>query len=279
MALATNEEILTSAQYKQISEFIYKISGINLGDGKEGLLRARMTKLLRASKTGSVEEYIKRMEADTSGSLLISFLDVVTTNKTDFFRENQHFIFFSETVLSSLSEICQPGEPLRIWCAASSTGEEPYTIAMVLQEHRDLWAKRGAQIFASDLSSKVLQHAAQCIYAKERVSNIPKNLLYSYFQKGTGPYEGFVRVRKPLRTMIRFSRINLMEKFDFAQKFHIIFCRNVMIYFDRPTQERLVAKFYDIMLPQSYLFVGHSESLTGIDHKFAFVKPAIYRKE
>lgn len=275
----SNHSLLSKAQYDKLCRLIYNLSGINLGDSKEELLRSRMLKLLKSSATTSVDEYIKRMEADTTGELLVAFLDVVTTNKTNFFREPRHFDFFQQEVIPHLDDLCAPSEALRIWCAASSTGEEPYTIAMVLQENKQFWAARGVSILASDLSTNVLGRASQGIYAEDKLGGIPSRLLHRYFLKGVKHRQGFVRVKDELRKMIKFSRINLMDEFNFSQPFHIIFCRNVMIYFDRPTQERLVAKFYDITVPGGYLFVGHSESLSGINHGFTFVRPALYRKE
>ncbi len=277
-AIMDSAGILSKAQYDKLCQLIYNLSGINLGGGKEELLRSRMLKLLKASQTASVDEYISRMEADSTGELLVAFLDVVTTNKTNFFREARHFDFLQEEILPHLDELCGH-EPLRIWCAASSTGEEPYTIAMVLLENKQYWLQRGASILASDLSSKVLNQASQGIYPTNKLEGIPQPLLHRYFLKGVKHRQGFVRVKNELRNMVKYARINLMDAFAFAQPFQIVFCRNVMIYFDRPTQERLVGKFYDVMTNGSYLFVGHSESLSGINHGFKFIRPALYRKE
>jgi chemotaxis protein methyltransferase CheR len=274
----SNKDVLNRAQYEKLRRFIYDISGIDLGDSKEELLRARMIKLLRSSNTSTVDEYIARMQADESGDLLVAFLDAVTTNKTNFFREKSHFDFFADTILPNLSEIVPKGENLRIWCAASSTGEEPYTIAMVLLENKPCWSPYGVTVLASDLSTKVLTQASQGVYATDKLEGIPQALLPRYFLKGVQHRQGFVRVKNELRKIIKFSRINLMEPFSFSKPFQVIFCRNVMIYFDRPTQEKLVAKFYNIMSPGGYLLVGHSESLSGIAHKFKFVCPATYRK-
>lgn len=279
LAIMNTKDILSRAQYDKLCQLIYDLSGINLGDSKEELLRSRMIKLLRASNTASVDEYINRMQADTTGELLVAFLDVVTTNKTNFFREPRHFDFLAEEILPNLDDLCGPGQQLRMWCAASSTGEEPYTLTMVLLENKQYWSQRGVSLLASDLSTKVLNQASQGVYANDKLEGIPKPFLPRYFLKGVKHKAGFVRVKNEMRKMIKFSRINLMEPFSFSKPFHIIFCRNVMIYFDRPTQEKLVAKFWDLLVPGGYLFVGHSESLSGIDHSFKFLRPAVYLKE
>jgi chemotaxis protein methyltransferase CheR len=273
-----NKNVLSRAQYEKLRRFIYDASGIDLGDSKEELLRSRMLKLLRASNTSTVDEYITHMQADESGELLVAFLDAVTTNKTNFFREKVHFDFFADTILPNLSEIVPKGEALRIWCAASSTGEEPYTIAMVLLENKARWSPYGVTVLASDLSAKVLHQASHGIYATNKLEGIPPDLLPRYFLKGVKHRQGFVRVKDELRKLIKFSRINLIEPFSFNKPFQVIFCRNVMIYFDRPTQEKLVDKFYNIMSPGGYLLVGHSESLSGITHNFKFICPSTYRK-
>ena len=226
-----------------------------------------------------MREYIKRLENDSTGTELVLFLDCITTNKTDFFREPQHFDFLAKEILPKVDKLCGPRDPLRIWSAASSTGEEPYTIAIILMENRQYWQQRGVQILASDLSTQVLEHGRRGVYTMERAAHIPRPLLVRYFQRGRNRWEGHVRIRRELREMVEFRRLNLMDPFEFDRPFHIVFCRNVMIYFDKPTQERLVNKFHDCLVPGGYLFVGHSESLTGIRHRLAFVRPAVYRRE
>lgn len=270
---------ISESQYSNLAELVYRLSGINLGVGKKDLMRARLAKRLRVSGCRDVREYLNRLEKDSTGSELILFLDCITTNKTDFFRESQHFDFLVRDFLPRLDKVCKDGAPLLIWSAACSTGEEPYTLAMVLLENKTSWSRRDAKILASDLSTQVLDHAKRGVYAMERVSDIPRSLLTRYFQRGTKQWEGHARVRPELRSMIQFKRINLMDPFEFQQKFHIIFCRNTMIYFDRETRERLTNKFHECIAPGGYLFVGHSESLTGVNHPFKFIRPAVYRKE
>ena len=270
---------ISDKQYSSLAELVYRLSGINLGTGKKDLMKARLAKRLRITGCRDVDEYIKQLERDKTGSELVSFLDCITTNKTDFFREPQHFEFLIQDFLPKLDKICKDGGPLLIWSAACSTGEEPYTLAIVLMENQATWSRRGVQILASDLSTKVLDHAKKGVYATDRITGIPRPYLTHYFQKGTKKWEGHVRVRKELRDMIHFKRINLMDQFEFRRQFYVIFCRNTMIYFDRETRERLTNKFYNCIAPGGYLFVGHSESLTGVNHPFKFVRPAVYRKE
>jgi chemotaxis protein methyltransferase CheR len=270
---------ITDAQYQKLAKLVYRLCGINLGDSKKELLKARLAKRLRATGCRDVRAYISQLEEDATGTELVSFLDVITTNKTDFFREPQHFDFLAKDILPKLDKLCGANEPLRVWSAASSTGEEPYTIAIVLRENQQYWSRRGAKLLATDLSTQVLEHGRRGVYTNERVAIIPRAALTRYFQRGQNRWKGHVRVRPELRDMVEFRRVNLMDPFKFSKRFHVIFCRNVMIYFDKPTQERLVQKFHDCLVPGGYLFVGHSESLTGIQHRLGFVRPAVYRRE
>ena len=270
---------ISDAQYFKLAKLVYRLCGINLGQGKRELLKARLMKRLRATGCRDIKDYMNLLQNDPEGRELISFLDCITTNKTDFFREPQHFDFLAREVLPSLDKLCQGREALRIWSAACSTGEEPYTLGIVLMENRSRWVSRGASILASDLSTQVLSHGERGVYASDRVAPIPRQLLTRYFQRGVNRWAGHVRVRSELRGLISFKRINLMDRFQFDPPFHVIFCRNVMIYFDKQTREDLVNKFFGTLTSGGYLFVGHSESLTGIKHPFGFVRPAVYRKE
>ena len=270
---------LSDSQFRKLAKLVYRISGISLGEDKRDLLRARLAKRFRTIGVQGIDEYIQRLENDTQGHEIVGFLDCVTTNKTDFFREPQHFDFMARQVFPQIDRICARGENYRIWSAACSSGEEPYTLAMVALENQALLGGRQVEILASDLSTKVLSQAGKGIYPMERVAGIPRNLLTAYFQKGQGDWQGHVRLKASVRSLVSYRRINLMERFDFKQVFHAIFCRNVMIYFDKETRSRLVDKFKACLPKGGYLFVGHSESLTGLEHKLKFVRPAVYRKE
>lgn len=270
---------LSDSQYKKLADLVYRLAGIHLGNDKKELLKARLAKRFRVTGCMDVAEYMKRLQNDSSGHELVGFLDSITTNKTDFFRESQHFDFLAEQILPNLGRLCGPSGQLRIWSAACSTGEEPYTLGIVLRENWRQLTSRGAYILASDLSTKVLAQGKSGVYASERVAGLPQQMLKTYFQRGVKRWEGHVRVRPELRQMVDFKRINLMDKFSFDKPFHLIFCRNVMIYFDKVTRERLVEKFRTCLSRGGYLFVGHSESLTGINHSLKFVRPAVYRRE
>ncbi|MCB2185965.1 MAG: protein-glutamate O-methyltransferase [Deltaproteobacteria bacterium] len=269
---------ISDAQYEKLAGLVYRQSGIHLGSGKKELLKARLAKRLRVLGCPGVSEYMRLLQADQDGHELVSFLDCITTNKTDFFREPQHFDFLTQEVLPQAAKLTPASEPLRLWSAACSSGEEPYTLAITLLAERRWWPGRGVHILASDLSTKVLNQAKQGVYAADRVATIPRPILSAYFQKGKNRWAGFVRLRPEVRELVEFQRKNLMEPFQFPRPFQVIFCRNVMIYFDKPTQEKLVDKFFQCLCPGGYLFVGHSESLTGINHRLEFIKPAVYRR-
>jgi chemotaxis protein methyltransferase CheR len=202
-------------------------------------------------------------------------LDAISTNHTSFFREAQHFDFLEQRVLPELLAQHRAG-PLEVWSAACSSGEEPYTLAVVLREH--LPAAAAVRILASDISTKVLDMARAGVYKLERVKDIPAPLLRKYFERGLGNQEGLARVKAELRRQVRFQQINLLEIGDLGTRFSILFCRNVMIYFDRAVQQRVVGMLERHLRPGGYLFISHSESLNGITHGLKWVAPAVYRR-
>jgi Methylase of chemotaxis methyl-accepting proteins len=193
-------------QYNELVDLIYRLSGINLGQGKRELLRARLAKRMRVIGMRSLPDYMELLRNDQSGRELVYFLDCITTNKTDFFRESQHFDFMAKSILPNLDRLCGPGNPLVIWSAACSTGEEPYTLAIVLNENASFWQHQGAAILASDLSTKVLDQAKAGVYLKERVANLPRALLSKYFQRGSKRWEGYVRVKPFLKSLVQYRR-------------------------------------------------------------------------
>jgi chemotaxis protein methyltransferase CheR len=203
---------------------------------------------------------------------LITMIDSISTNLTYFFREDSHFRKL-EKILPKMTE----NNKLNIWCAGCSTGEEPYTIAMTVREHINPNAV-SVKILATDISTKVLKTAQSAVYSADRIAKIPETLLKKYFQYGTGPSSGLFRVKKEIRDMIEFKRLNLIEPFPQQFRFDVIFCRNVMIYFDKTTQGVLINKYYDHLEKGGYLFIGHSESLTGLSHHFKYSEPSIYKK-
>jgi chemotaxis protein methyltransferase CheR len=216
---------------------------------------------------------------DDTGEEIIFLLDALATNLTSFFREDQHFVFMGKTLLPKLEEKrrAKGSHRLRIWSAACSSGEEPYTIAMVVLEKSPYFGLGGdCKILATDISTKVLNMARQGLYGPERLKTVPPGLATKYFKK-TGDH--MYQVSPQLRDLIAFRRLNLMDPLPFKNPLDLIFCRNVMIYFDKETISRLVDKYHQILAPGGYLFIGHSESLSGFTHKFKYVEPCVYLKE
>ncbi len=260
---------LDDADFRRIAEITYRVAGIDLKRGKEGLVRARLARRLRALGLAGFPEYLAHVQGERSGAELREMVDALTTNKTSFFRESQHFDFLRETVLPATA-----GREARVWSAGCSSGEEPYTIAMVL---RDTLAERDAdraRILATDISARVLDRARAATYTADMVGEMDPALVRRHFTAAAGGY----RVADRLRRMVSFARLNLMGEWPMRGPFDVIMCRNVMIYFDKPTQARLVARFHELLAPGGHLFVGHSESLTGLDHRFGYVQPAVYVK-
>ncbi|MDR3205324.1 MAG: protein-glutamate O-methyltransferase [Deltaproteobacteria bacterium] len=275
---------LTDAEYQTIANFVHKASGINLLDGKKELVRARLTKRIAQLEMKNFKTYFQYVLKDASGDELVFLLDALATNLTSFWREPQHFDFMVKTLLPELEVRRKKsgggGPRLRIWSAACSSGEEPYTIAMVVMEKSSYFANGGDfRILATDLSTKVLNVAKRGQYGPESVKNIPPTALHAFMNKMEAERGGHLYVVKPeVRRIISFRRFNLMDDMPFRGPMDLIFCRNVMIYFDRETIGKLINKFYNLLELGGYLFIGHSESLSGLEHKFQYVAPCIYRK-
>ncbi|WP_051327933.1 CheR family methyltransferase [Desulfatirhabdium butyrativorans] len=264
---------LTEQQFRMVSEIVYRFCGIHLKEGKESLVRARLMKRLRALGISSFETYLQLIEGPSGQDELRQMIDVMTTNKTSFFRESAHFDFLVEHVLPDLRK-----ESLRFWSAACSTGEEPYTLAMILLEHLPGCSTKDVKILATDISRPVMAKAAAGRYGEKSVLDIPASYLQKYFSVQQSSEGRVYQIKPVVRSLARFACLNLLEPWPMKGPFQVIFCRNVMIYFDRQTQERMVQRFYDLIEPGGYLFVGHSEGLSGVRHGFTYVRPAVYRK-
>ena len=268
--------------YQTIAEFVHKTAGINLLEGKKELVRTRLGKRMRQLQMKDFRTYFQHVMKDETGEEIIFLLDSLATNLTSFFREDQHFKFMAKNVLPNLENRrrAENSRKLRIWSAACSSGEEPYTIAMVILEKSPYFGLGGdCRILATDISTKVLDMAKRGLYGPERVKTIPAMLLGKYFNKAGGERgENIYQVTRQMRELIAFRRLNLMDPLPFKNPLDLIFCRNVMIYFDKDTIARLVAKYYQILAPGGYLFIGHSESLSGLSHDFKYVEPCIYQK-
>ncbi|HEV2694321.1 MAG TPA: CheR family methyltransferase [Verrucomicrobiae bacterium] len=266
--------------FQFLRDLIYERSRINLGPEKRVLITSRLAKRLRELHLNDYSEYCDLLRSPAGEQELTFLIDRISTNHTHFFRELKHFEFLEKKFLPAWqTNPASRGETLRVWSAASSTGEEPYTIAIHLAEHLAAAAAGAWQIEATDISTRVLAVAQQGIYDAERLAGVSPEQVRRYFQKGVGEREGKFRVKAELRERVRFHHLNLLQPpYPFPQPFHLIFCRNVMIYFDRPTQEALVAQLTDWLVPGGHLLVGHSESLGNIKHCLKLVQPAVYLK-
>lgn len=269
---------LNDREYEFLRQVVYEHSRINLGPDKRALVSARVGKRLRALKLGGYGDYCRWLQSAAGGEELSNLVDVISTNHTNFFREEKHFEFLQNRFLPEWHrQHASPGETLRVWSAASSSGEEPYTLAIVLAEFFGI--SPGWNIEATDISTRILERASKAVYDAEKVRPIRPELLRRYFQRGTGDWDGHYRVKEVLRQQVNFRHLNLLQAhYPFREHFHLIFCRNVMIYFDRPTQELLVGKLTQHLEPGGFLIVGHSESLNGIRHSLRQLQPTIYFK-
>ena len=269
---------LSAASYEFIRSIIYKETRINLGEGKRELVAARVGKRLRALNCPSYEAYCKHIKENPTGPEFYNLIDAISTNHTFFFREINHFNFLNETILPSFAN-GQLGNPnrLKIWSCACSTGEEPYSVGISLSNFFEKLPNKDWSIDCSDISSRVLEFASKGVYDLDKIKNVPPEWRGKYFQKGENQMQGYCRVKPNVSQKIDFRRINLFESYPWTEKFQIIFCRNVMIYFDRKTQEDLVGRLAKHLVPGGYLLIGHAESLTGINHPYNTIKPAIYQ--
>lgn len=273
---------LRDREFKRFSALIYESAGIKMPPGKKTMLEARLQKRLKMLGIPSFEEYCDYVFNPESLKVeLVHLIDVVTTNKTDFFREPAHFDFLVKTALPAIlqTKIDLFRDPVRIWSAGCSTGEEPYTLAMVLSEFACSCPDFRAAITASDICTQVLQTAKTAIYPEERTDPIPLSLKKKYLLRSREKSKNLVRISPQLRSLVSFRRINFMDDdFGVSEKMDIIFCRNVVIYFDKPTQQALMRKFHKQLKPRGYLFIGHSETLNGLDVNFEPVASTVYRK-
>ena len=264
---------LEKGQFEKISQLLYHLTGINLHPGKQELVKTRLTKRLRALGLKSFDAYMKYLKPDNPEGELVAMIEAMTTNKTSFFRESHHFEYLCRQIVPALSN-----RKIRIWSAGCSSGEEPYSAAILLSEaiqELPLW---DVSILATDLSTRMLARARKGVYESNRLEDVPSPLKSKYFKRiGTTPVRHY-QVIEPLRRYVHFARLNLMDEWPMRGPFDVIFCRNVMIYFDKPAQERLVNRFWKLLKPGGHLFVGHSESLAGSHHGLRYAQPAIYVK-
>ncbi len=270
---------LKDSEFEKISKLVYEVCGINLHEGKRELVKARLGSRLREGNYKSFSEYCHYVTTGNGKDELIAMIDSISTNLTSFFREESHFVKLRVIVSSIMEKTGSRGAipKINIWSAGCSTGEEPYTIAITIKEAAGA-RPLDAKIVATDISTKVLRVAEAAIYPEDRVKKINAPVLGKYFQRGTGRSEGYYRIKKDIKDMISFKRFNLMDEFPAESNYDVIFCRNVMIYFDKQTQTRLVNKYYGSLKKDGYFFVGHSESLTSLKHSFKYIEPSVYQK-
>ncbi len=266
---------LDAASFEQVSRILYKQSGITLNKDKHELVKSRLAKRIRATGMHGFEEYLVYVKQDKSGAELRGMIDVLTTNKTSFFRESAHFDYLRESLLPKMRKT---SKKIRIWSAGCSTGEEPYTLAIVLREEISDIDLMDVKILATDLSDRVLACARKAEYTTDKLDGLPPAILKKYFKPVSDGETMIWRVNDSVRKLVSLARLNLMEQWSIRGPFQAIFCRNVMIYFDKPTQQRLVQRFWDLLEPGGHLFVGHSESLTSSSNDFTYVRPAVYAK-
>jgi chemotaxis protein methyltransferase CheR len=266
---------LNLKDFLKISQIVYEHCGIRLNLGKEQLVRTRLNKRLLALGVKTYDEYLKHVKADQTAQELDTMIDCLTTNKTSFFREEHHFDYLRNQIIPPLKH---RGNGFRIWSAGCSSGEEAYSIAMLLNEELPDVDKPNLKILATDISSTVLAKARCGEYEKASVKDIPAPFLVKYFSLVQTNSSAIYRVSDTLRKIVRFARLNLMDAWPMKGPFDVIFCRNVMIYFDTSAQRNLVQRFHELLNPGGYLLVGHSESLLASSGEFRYVQPATYVK-
>jgi chemotaxis protein methyltransferase CheR len=270
---------LSDAEYLAVRNLVYDKFGVNLTEQKRSLIVGRLQKVIKQEGLNSFQEYIDLLTSDPTGQKLVELVNRITTNHTFFMREKDHFDFFTDTVLPETAARLktQNSNDLRVWCAGCSSGEEAYTLLILIAEFFGIDLKNwDAGLLATDISQKALNIAKTGVYSDERLKDFPKHLLQKYF---TRLDDINWQVKDIYRNEITFRGFNLMNKsFPFKKPFDVIFCRNVMIYFDQPTRKRLVDSFYQFTNPGGYLFIGHSESLRREECPYTYIKPAVYKK-
>ena len=273
---------MSDRDFSRLGEFIHDSCGIKITPAKKVMLESRLSKRLKNLGIHAFRDYCEYLFSPKGlENELVHMIDMVTTNKTDFFREPAHFDYLADKAVPELISLHGAGtrRMLNVWSAGCSTGEEPYTLAMVLNELDDKYPGFRYQILATDISTKVLDIAKLGVYSEDKVEPVPELLKRKYVLKGKNSHEGMVRIVPELRTMVKWRRLNFMEgDFGMREPMDIIFCRNVIIYFDKPTQETLLRRFCSHLIPGGYVFMGHSETLQGMNLPLVPVAPTVYRK-
>lgn len=263
---------LDPAAFETFRRWMYEVSGVAIAEAKVEMVRSRLLQRLHELGLPNFDAY-KRLLSSASGlDERRRFVDALTTNKTFFFREMEHFDFLEQELLPA-----HENDRFNLWCAGCSSGEEPYSfaIAFARAQRRKLYP---ARILATDISGRVLEKAKRGRYEEESLAELPFQIRQSHFDTKNEDGKLYFDVKPALRSMVHFARLNLMEEWPMRGPFHLISCRNVMIYFDLSTRERLINRFWELLIPGGHLFIGHAETLHGIQHRYHYIKPAIYRK-
>ncbi|MBP3416022.1 MAG: protein-glutamate O-methyltransferase [Spirochaetaceae bacterium] len=281
-SLSFQQKTLSEAEFKKIAAYIEKNVGIKMPPEKRLMMQSRLSSRLKALHLDSYKQYIDYVFSgkDKDNHEIIMMIDAMTTNLTEFFREPQHFDFMKGTVLPQYA--AQGRNQIKIWSAGCSTGQEPYTLSMVMASYiknNPLSSIRDYSVLATDISTKVLDKAASAIYPMDAVKGIPKEIMHQYFLKGKDPANPAVRLKQDIRSHVNFMRLNFMdEDYGFRDTLQIIFCRNVLIYFDKQNQEKVIRQFLRYLEPGGYLFLGHSETIFGMTLPFKTVAPTVFQR-
>ena len=273
--MSEREFTFTDKDFKRVQKIAYDFAGIDLNDSKNNLVYNRLAKRIRFLGMSAFDEYLDYVEKQGE-SEFIHLINSITTNLTFFFRENHHFEYLANTVIPELLKRNAATQKIRIWSAGCSTGEEPYSIAIVLKEC--VPAGWDAKVIATDLDSNVVNTGMTGVYKIDRLKGISEGRKNRWFMKGEGSKSGFVKTKKELQDMIEFGQVNLMDAWPFKETFDVIFCRNVVIYFDKPTQSKLFNRYADQLSTVGHLMVGHSESLYKVCDRFELLGQTIYKK-
>ncbi len=273
---AEREFTFTTKDFEKLCVMVNRYTGIQMADGKQDMLYGRLSRRIRMLGMNSFKAYIHLLEQDEGSDEFNAFINAVTTNLTSFFRESHHFEYLKTTVLPKLMQRNRATQRIRIWSAGSSTGEEPYSIAMSVAEtvpsHWDV------KILATDLDTDVLAHGESGIYDVGRIENLDDALVQQWFLKSK-KHPGKVSVRPELQEMIYFRQLNLLHEWPMRGPLDIIFCRNVIIYFDMPTKQKLMERYANLLVPEGHLFLGHSEAMNNMSERFALCGKSIYNKQ
>lgn len=280
-AYRQSEVHLSDRDFNRFRKLIFNLAGITLSEHKRALVYSRLAKRLRAHGLDNYSDYYDLVSnAEPDSQEIVEFINAITTNKTSFFREPHHFDFLREEIFPVYLDERNSGrrKSIRIWSAGCSAGQEPYTLAMTLFEFFGTSSSLDMDILATDIDTNVLSRARQGVYSEEQIEDIPDYLLRKYFLKGKGERAGLAKAGAELQSIIRFNRLNLFDpSWPMKEKLDIIFCRNVIIYFNRDTQRKLISRMTSHLKPGGYLMLGHSESLHGYDSGLQHIRKNVYR--